>query len=156
MIFEADTPGGKAFDVTLLVVIVLSVILVMMESVAAIERDYGDWLRISEWIITGLFTVEYALRLYCVPSPVRYARSFFGVVDLLAVLPTYLSLLLPGTQSLLVIRALRLLRIFRVFKAARFLAETNVLVTALRSSVPKVVVFIGTLLIGVIIMGSAM
>lgn len=156
VIFEADTPAGKVFDVILLVVIVLSVILVMMESIATIEQDHGDWLRFSEWIITGLFTIEYGLRLYCVPSPIRYARSFFGVVDLLSVLPTYLSLLLPGSQSLLVIRALRLLRIFRVFKAVRFLDETNVLVTALRSSLPKVVIFLGTLLIGVIIMGSAM
>ncbi len=156
VIFEADTPAGKVFDVTLLVVIVLSVILVMMESIATIEQDHGDWLRFSEWIITGLFTIEYGLRLYCVPSPIRYARSFFGVVDLLSVLPTYLSLLLPGSQSLLVIRALRLLRIFRVFKAVCFLDETNVLVSALRSSLPKVVVFLGTLMIGVIIMGSAM
>ncbi|TDJ12309.1 MAG: ion transporter [Deltaproteobacteria bacterium] len=156
VIFEADTPAGKVFDVILLVVIVLSVMLVMMESIATIEQDHGDWLRFSEWIITGLFTIEYGLRLYCVPSPIRYARSFFGVVDLLSVLPTYLSLLLPGSQSLLVIRALRLLRIFRVFKAVRFLDETNVLVTALRSSLPKVVIFLGTLMIGVIIMGSAM
>ena len=156
VIFEADTPAGKVFDVTLLVVIVLSVILVMLESVTTVEQDHGGWLRLSEWIITGLFTIEYGLRLYCVPQPIRYARSFFGVVDLLSVLPTYLSLLLPGSQSLLVIRALRLLRIFRVFKVVRFLDETNVLVTALRSSLPKVVVFLGTLLIGVIIMGSAM
>ncbi|TDJ05711.1 MAG: ion transporter [Deltaproteobacteria bacterium] len=156
VIFEADTPAGKVFDVVLLVVIILSVILVMLESIATIEPDYGDWLRISEWIITGLFTVEYLVRLYCVPSPIRYARSFFGVVDLLSVLPSYLSLLLPGSQSLLVIRALRLLRIFRIFKVARYLTETNMLVTALRSSLPKVIVFMGTLLIGIIIMGSAM
>ena len=156
VIFEADTSAGKVFDVVLLVVIILSVILVMLESIATIEPDYGDWLRISEWIITGLFTVEYLVRLYCVPSPIRYARSFFGVVDLLSVLPSYLSLLLPGSQSLLVIRALRLLRIFRIFKVARYLTETNMLVTALRSSLPKVIVFMGTLLIGIIIMGSAM
>jgi len=156
VIFEADTPAGKVFDVVLLVVIILSVILVMLESIATIEPDYGDWLRISEWIITGLFTVEYLVRLYCVPSPIRYARSFFGVVDLLSVLPSYLSLLLPGSQSLLVIRALRLLRIFRIFKVARYLTETNMLVTALRSSLPKVIVFMGTLLIGIVIMGSAM
>ena len=156
VIFGADTPAGKVFDVVLLVVIILSVILVMLESIATIEPDYGDWLRISEWIITGLFTVEYLVRLYCVPSPIRYARSFFGVVDLLSVLPSYLSLLLPGSQSLLVIRALRLLRIFRIFKVARYLTETNMLVTALRSSLPKVIVFMGTLLIGIVIMGSAM
>jgi voltage-gated potassium channel len=156
VIFEADTPSGKAFDVVLLVVIVVSVVLVMLESVRWVEADYRQWLRIAEWTITGLFTLEYVLRLYCVPHPLRYARSFFGIVDVLSVLPTYLSVLLPGTQSLLVIRALRLLRIFRVFKLARYLAETNVLVTALRSSVPKVVVFMGTLLVGVVIMGSVM
>jgi voltage-gated potassium channel len=156
IIFEADTPAGKAFDVALLVLIVLSVVLVMLESVATAQQVYRPWLRASEWVITALFTLEYGLRLLCAPSPPRYARSFFGLVDLMAILPTYLSLVLPGSQSLLVIRALRLLRIFRVFKLARYLVEANVLVSALRSSVPKVIVFIGTVLILVVIMGSAM
>jgi voltage-gated potassium channel len=156
VIFEAETPAGKAFDVGLLLVIVLSVVLVMLESVAAVKARFGPALDASEWAITAVFTVEYALRLACVPRPARYALSFFGVVDLLAVLPTYLSVLMPGSESLLVIRALRLLRIFRVFKLARYLVEANVLVSALRASVPKVIVFIGTVLILVVIMGATM
>ena len=156
IIFEADTPAGKAFDVALLFAIVVSVVAVMLESVASVDARYHDWLRATEWLLTGLFSVEYALRLACVGQPLRYARSFLGVVDLLAILPSYLSLVLPGTQSLLVIRSLRLLRIFRIFKLARFLREANVLLTALRSGSRKVLVFLGTVLILVAILGSAM
>jgi voltage-gated potassium channel len=156
IIFEADTPAGKAFDLALLWAIVVSVVAVMLESVGTIGARYGVALRWIEWFFTLLFTVEYALRLFCVVRPLRYAYSFFGVVDLLAILPTYLSLFLPGTQSLIVIRALRLLRIFRVLKLARYLGEANLLVTALRSSVPKVIVFLGTVLILALIMGTTM
>jgi voltage-gated potassium channel len=156
IIFEADTPSGKAFDVGLLISILLSVLAIMLESVGWIRENWGDALRILEWIFTLTFTVEYVLRLYCVPNPVRYARSFFGVVDLLAVLPSYVSLILPGAQSLLVIRALRLLRIFRVFKLGRFLGEANVLSTALAGSRHKVTVFLGTVLILVVILGTLM
>jgi voltage-gated potassium channel len=137
-------------------VIVASVGLVMIESVDRLRTAWGGWLRAGEWAITALFTVEYVLRLLSAPRPVAYARSFFGVVDLVAILPTFVSLLLPGTQSLLVVRALRLLRIFRVFKAARYLLEENLLRAALASSVPKVVVFLGTVLVLVVITGSAM
>jgi voltage-gated potassium channel len=156
IIFEADTPSGKAFDVALLCAIVLSVFTVMLESVSSVADAYGAELRLAEWIFTLLFTAEYVLRLYCVERPWRYARSFFGIVDLLAILPTYLSLLIPGSQSLLVIRALRLLRIFRVFKLARFLREANMLVTALRTGSRKVIVFLGTVLVLIAILGSAM
>ncbi len=156
IIFEADTAAGKLFDVALLVVILWSVLAVMLESVAAVRSDYGPMLRTCEWGFTILFTIEYGLRLICVPRAWRYARSFFGVVDLLAILPTYLSLLIPGAQSLLVIRALRLLRIFRVFKLGRFLGEATLLSEALRSSRHKVTVFIGTVFILVTILGSAM
>ena len=156
IIFEADTAAGKLFDVGLLVAILLSVLAVMLESVAAVRSDHGPLLRTCEWGFTILFTIEYGLRLICVPRAWRYARSFFGVVDLLAILPTYLSLLIPGAQSLLVIRALRLLRIFRVFKLARFLGEATLLSEALRSSRHKVTVFIGTVFILVTILGSAM
>jgi voltage-gated potassium channel len=156
IIFEADTPAGKTFDVALLVVILLSVISVILESVAAVQAAYGPWLHATEWVITGLFTAEFGLRLVCVTQPLRYVRSFFGIVDLLAILPTYLSLLFTGTHSLLVIRALRLLRVFRVFKLARYLVETNVLVTALRSSLPKVIIFMATIVVLVVIMGAAM
>lgn len=156
IIFEADTPFGKAFDVSLLCAIVLSVFTVMLESVSSVADAYGPELRLAEWVFTLLFTAEYVLRLYCVERPWRYARSFFGIVDLLAILPTYLSLLIPGSQSLLVIRALRLLRIFRVFKLARFLREANMLVTALRTGSRKVIVFLGTVLVLIAILGSAM
>ncbi len=155
VIFEADTPAGKTFDVALLALILLSIVSVMLDSVASLHDEFGSWLIGLEWAITGLFTVEYALRLVSVPRPWGYARSFFGVVDLLAIVPTYLSLLLPGAHSLLVIRALRLLRIFRVFKLVRFLGESNVLLFALRSSVPKVIVFLGTVLVLNVIMGTA-
>ena len=156
IIFEADTPAGKAFDVALLLAIALSVAAVMLESVAPIRERYGPELYLAEWFFTILFTVEYILRLFCVRYPLRYARSFLGIVDLLAVLPTYLSALLPGAQSLLVIRVIRLLRIFRIFKLTRFLGEAKTLTIALRSSRHKIVVFLGAVLSLVTIMGALM
>ena len=156
VIFEADTPAGKAFDVALLVAIVLSVLAVMLDSVASYRASHGPALRAVEWFFTVLFTVEYALRLVSVPRAGAYARSFFGVVDLLAILPTYLSLLLPGVESLVVIRGLRLLRIFRVFKLGRFLGEASILRRALVTSRHKVTVFLGTVLILVTILGTLM
>ena len=156
IIFEADTPAGKGFDVALLVVILLSILAVMLESVQAIDAVYHNYLLAAEWLFTLLFTAEYVLRLLCVRRPGRYALSFFGVVDVLAILPTYLSLAIPGSQSLLVIRGLRLLRVFRVFKLARFLTEADVLRHAIWASRAKITVFLVTVLILVIIMGSAM
>ena len=156
IIFEADTAPGKAFDVALLVAIVVSVLAVMLESVPSLRAQHGPLLIGVEWGFTVLFTVEYVMRLICVEKPGGYARSFFGLVDLMAVLPTYLSLIVPGSQSLLVIRALRLLRVFRVFKAGRLLGAENLLMTALRTSRAKVVVFMGGVLILVMILGSAM
>ncbi len=156
VIFEADTPAGKAFDVALLVAIVLSVTAVCLESVAAIRAAWGPELRVAEWVFTILFSIEYLLRLLCVGRPAAYARSFYGVVDLLAVVPTYLSLAIAGTQSLLVIRALRLLRVFRVFKLAHLLTEAATLRAALRASIPKITVFLGTVLTAVLIVGAAM
>lgn len=156
VIFEADTPAGRAFDVVLLVLILLSIVAVCLESVGSIREEYGTLLRILEWILTGLFTVEYALRLYCVRRPSRYATSFFGVVDLLAILPTYLSFFVAGSQSLLVIRALRLLRVFRVLKLAHFLGEARMLHAAVRASVRKIIVFLGTVLTLILIVGSLM
>jgi voltage-gated potassium channel len=156
IIFEADTPAGKAFDVVLLAAIVASVVAVMLDSVAPVRANHGRALDAAEWVFTLLFTVEYALRLVCVPVPGRYARSFFGVVDLLAILPTYLSVLLPGAESLIVIRGLRLLRIFRVFKLGRFLGEASLLRQALADSRHKVTVFLGAIAILVTILGTAM
>ena len=156
IIFEADTPAGKAFDVSLMVLIILSVVAVMLESTSTVAARYGQWLRTFEWFVTILFTIEYLLRLYCVGKPARYARSFFGVVDLLAILPTYLSFIIPGAQSLLVIRALRLLRVFRVLKLAHFVGEASELRSALRASARKIIVFLGAVLTIVVIVGSMM
>ena len=156
VIFEAETPAGRVFDVSLLWAIAISVTVVMLESVDSIRAQYGPELRAIEWVFTGLFTFEYALRLYCAPQPTRYARSFFGLVDLMSILPTYLSLFIPGSQSLLTIRALRLLRLFRVLKLVNYLGEANVLRTALSASRRKVTVFLGTVFVLVVILGSAM
>ena len=156
IIFEADTPGGKIFDVLLLVAIVLSVLVVILDSVQMIHIEHKHLLWTAEWIFTILFSIEYLLRLICVRKPLRYAVSFFGVVDLLAIVPTYLSLLVTGTQSMMVVRALRLLRIFRVFKLARLLSEATSLRQAIRLSLSKIAVFIVTVLITVVIIAAAM
>ncbi len=156
IIFEADTPVGKAFDVALLVAILASVAAVMLESVNSIEIRVGHVLRDVEWFFTILFTVEYVLRIVSVRRPLRYIFSFLGIVDLLAVLPTYLSLIFVGTQYLLVIRTFRLLRVFRIFKLSRYLGQARVLATALKASREKIVVFLGTVLTIVIIMGTVM
>ena len=156
VIFEADTRTGKMFDIALMVVIILSVIAVMLETVPSLQEKYGRLFYILEWILTIIFTIEYALRLYCVYRPWKYAKSFFGVVDLLAILPTYFSVFIIGAQSLLVIRILRLLRIFRIFKLGHFLAEGDQLLRALKASRPKITVFMLFVLLMVIITGSVM
>jgi voltage-gated potassium channel len=154
VIFEAETPAGKAFDVALIWAIIFSVTAVLLESVRSIGALYGDILTIIEWFFTLLFTVEYILRLISVAKPLRYAFSFFGLVDLMAIIPTYLSVILPGTQYLLVIRILRLLRVFRIFKLAAYVSEANVILTALRASRKKISVFLLTVLALVVIIGS--
>ena len=154
IIFEADTLAGKVFDVLLIVLILASVVMVMLDSVSSIRQAYGRVLYLSEWVFTLLFTIEYILRLYCVGRPLAYAGSFFGVVDLMAVLPTYLSIFFPGTQYFLVIRVLRVLRIFRVLKLVKYVGETRVLMQALRASRRKITVFLITVLTLVIIFGS--
>ncbi len=156
IIFEADTAGGKAFDIALLLAIVLSIVAVLLESVAGVRADYGALLRSIEWVFTLLFTVEYVLRLICVGRPLRYALSFFGVVDFLAIVPTYLSVIIAGAQSLIVIRAIRLLRVFRVLKLAHFVGEAQILRAALRASMRKIVVFVGAVLTMVLIIGALM
>ncbi len=156
VIFEADTPAGKAFDVGLLVAICASLVAVSLESVPSVNARYGRELVMVEWFFTVLFSIEYVLRLVSLRRPLAYARSFFGVVDLLAVLPTYLSLLVPGAQSLLVVRTLRLLRVFRVFKLAQYVAEAAALRAAIRRSARKLVLFIGTVMTIVVIMGALM
>jgi len=156
IIFEADTPAGKAFDVVLIACIVLSVLVVMLDSVRPIKESWGSFIYGWEWFFTIIFAVEYVLRLYSIDRPLKYATSFYGIIDLLAILPTPLSLLFPGAQYLLVIRVLRILRIFRVFKLARFITEMNVLFQALRASLRKIAVFLLVLLTLVVIFGSLM
>jgi voltage-gated potassium channel len=156
IIFEADTPAGKAFDVALLAAILLSVGAVMLESVDGIRESFGPQLVAAEWVFTILFTIEYILRLCVVRRPLRYAFSFFGIVDLLSVLPTYLLLFGVGAQSLLVIRSLRLLRTFRVFKLARYVGEASILRQALAASRPKITVFLLTVMTIVLIVGALM
>jgi voltage-gated potassium channel len=156
IIFEHDTPAGKAFDIALLAVILFSVLLVFLESVEELSQRYETGLLALEWVVTLLFTVEYGARLLTARRPGRYARSFFGIIDLLAVLPVYLSLLIPGAQSLLVIRSLRLLRVFRVFKMAQWLSEASFLVRAIRSSTRKIAVFLVVVVLINVIVGSTM
>lgn len=156
IIFETDTPASRAFDVALLWAILISVALVMLDSVAAIRSEYGRALRVLEWGFTLLFTTEYLLRLWVAYDRRRYATSFYGLVDLLAVLPTYLSLVFLGSQYLIVIRGLRLLRVFRVLKLMRFLGEASVLARALLASRAKITVFLVGVLTMVVIIGAAM
>lgn len=156
IIFEADTPAGKGFDVLLIFSIIGSVITVIIESVSSFRASYGEYLSAAEWFFTILFTIEYLLRLSCVGRPLRYATSFFGIVDLLAVIPTYASVFIPGSQSLIAIRTLRLLRTFRVFKLSAYLGEATNIITALRASARKISVFLAAVVTIVIIIGSLM
>lgn len=156
VIFEHDTPAGRAFDLALILTILLSVVAVMLDSVAWISQRYGSWLVTLEWIFTALFTIEYCLRLYSAPRPLRYAFSFFGLIDFLAILPSYLSLLFPGSRFLLTIRVVRVLRIFRVLKLVQFVGEANVLSQALRRSRHKIAVFLLAVLSAVVVVGSLM
>ena len=156
VIFEADTPTGKFFDIALLVSIVASVLAVSLESVDSVDAKYHSQLVFIEWFFTILFTIEYFLRLYSTRESLKYSTSFFGIVDLLAILPTYLSLAYAGAQSLLVIRALRLLRVFRVFKLSRYLGEANVLSQAMIQSKDRIIVFLSTITILSFITGAGM
>ncbi|MGM9515040.1 ion transporter [Roseateles sp. DB2] len=156
IIFEADTHAGKAFDVALVVAVLLSVALVIAESVAAWRLRFGGAFEVAEYVFTALFTVEYLLRVACVPQPWRYVRSFYGIVDLLAVLPTYLALFLPEAYALVDVRVLRLLRIFRVFKLSAYLHEFRSLGSALQASARKILVFLSVVIMAVLIMGTVM
>jgi voltage-gated potassium channel len=154
IIFEADTRAGRLFDLALIWLILLSVATVILESVRRVRVQYGDFLYALEWGFTLLFTVEYLLRLLGVRRPLRYATSFFGVVDLLAIIPTYLSLFVPGSQYLLIIRILRLLRVFRLLKLSEYVAEADTLRRALRASRRKISVFLSAVVLLVIVIGA--
>lgn len=155
-IFESNTAAGKTFDIALLICIISSIIVVILDSVPAYNRLYGDTFFIIEWVFTILFTIEYILRLVSVKRPVIYALGFLGIIDLLTIVPMYLSLFFPGAQSLLVLRALRLMRVFRIFKLTHFLSEMSFLGGALRSSAKKISIFMLVVLALVIILGSIM
>ncbi len=156
IIFEADTPEGKTFDIVLMVLILMSVGVVLLESVEPLNAKYGLLFFILEWFFTIFFTIEYVLRIYCVYRPAKYALSFYGIVDLLSIVPTYLSLLITGSHYLVVIRALRLLRVFRIFKLVKFLNEGNIIIRALINSRAKIMVFMLFILLMVTILGSMM
>ncbi len=156
IIFEADTPAGKLFDVSLFVAILISVCLTMLQSVGSIRAAHGGLLFAVNGGFTLLFTIEYGLRLYCAPKPLRYARSFFGVVDLLAVLPFYIGLFIPGTRFLDVVKVLRMLRIFRVLKMAQYVGEADLLKNALIASRRKIGIFLVAVMTIVVIIGSLM
>lgn len=156
IIFGAETRMGRAFDIVLSICIIMSVLVVMLESVESIHKRYTEALFIAEWLFTGLFTIEYGVRLICVRRPWLYMKSFFGLVDLLSILPAYLVLLISNAQGLLAIRILRLLRIFRIFKLSEYMAEGQLMLSALSKSVRKITVFLYAVLMLVVVFGSLM
>jgi voltage-gated potassium channel len=156
IIYEADTPNGKLFDIVLLIAIIASIVLVMLESIKGFDIKYHNFLNISEWIITILFSFEYIARIITVKKPWKYIFSFYGVVDFLSTVPKYLSLIFVGTHALVALRALRLLRIFRILKLARYLGASNMLANALKASRAKILVFLFAVLIVCVIFGTLM
>lgn len=156
IIFEAETPEGKLFDIVLLIMIFLSIVIVMIETIPGISQDFKNILFVAEWVITLFFTIEYILRLYCVYNPVKYAKSLFGIIDLISILPSYLVFFFPGAHSLMIVRGLRLLRVFRIFKLDNFLHQGNMILSALKASQPKISVFMFFILLVVCIFGSVM
>lgn len=156
IVFESDTPLGKLFDVVLIATIVLSVVVVMLDSVEGVLRAHGGTLRLAEFVFTGLFTLEYLARLLCVRHPGRYATSFYGVIDLLSVLPTYVAVLVPEAGALIDVRVLRLLRIFRVFRLTEYMVEFHALRLALVASRRKILIFLSFVLMVVLVMATLM
>ncbi len=156
IIFRSDTPAGRLFDLILLVLISLSILSVFLESVASLRANHGMLIHTAEWVFTVLFTLEYALRIYSSDKPIKYIFSFYGLIDLIAIVPTYISLFFVGTHYLVVIRAFRLLRVFRILKLSRFMSEGNVLKNALKASMYKIVVFLASVVTLVTIIGTLM
>lgn len=156
IIFEADTPAGKLFDIWLLIFIILSVFTVMLESVAGLQSQYAWAFKIAEWVFTIFFTIEFLLRLYCVYRPTKYLFSFFGIIDFLSILPTYLSLLIANSGGLMAVRIFRLIRIFRIFKLGNYIKEGSIILDALRGSRAKITLFMTFILLTVTVLGSVM
>lgn len=156
IIFEADTPSGKWFDILLLWAIVLSVLAVMLESVESIANVYGTELRIIEWVFTIIFTFEYIARILTVGKPIKYILSFYGIIDLISVVPTYIGIFVSGTHTLSIIRSIRLLRVFRILKLVKFVSEAEMLMKALKASKAKITVFLFAVLSLTFILGTVM
>lgn len=156
IIFEADTREGRIFDISLIILILISIILVMFDSIASVHQKFSLPLRIAEWIITFIFSIEYILRIYVVKKPERYIFSFYGIIDLLAILPGFIIFIFSGGQSLLVIRAVRLLRVFRILKFSRYTSAGRSLMIALHRSREKIFMFIAVILTLVVIFGTIM
>ncbi len=156
VVFESDTRAGKLFDIVLLCCIVISVITIMLESIPSYSREYDYYFHVIEWFFTIIFTLEYGLRLYSTKNATKYALSFFGLIDLLSILPTYVSLIFVGAHSLMIIRLVRLLRVFRIFKLTKQLTEGRVLLLALRASSSKIMVFLLSVLLIVCVFGTVM
>jgi voltage-gated potassium channel len=156
VIFESDTKAGRTFDIVLLICIFASVLIVMLESVQSLQQEIHEILLAAEWFFTIIFTIEYILRMWVVPQRKQYTRSFLGIIDLLSILPTYINFFIPGSQSLMVIRSIRLLRVFRIFKLSRYLGEGYNLMLALKASSYKIIVFMFTVVTSVIITGTLM
>ena len=156
VIFGTDTPAGQRFDIALIYLILVSVLAVVLASIESIKMQYGDWLFRLEWAFTLLFSIEYLVRIYSSPKPLRYIFSFYGLVDLLSIIPTYLALLFPAANYWLVVRLLRVLRIFRVFKLVRYLTEANLLLRSMYAARRKVLVFFTVVLVICVIFGSLM
>ena len=156
IIYEADTKNGKWFDILLIITILISIILVMLESVESFDTKYHTFLNISEWVITILFTFEYIARVIAIKKPTSYIFSFYGIIDFLATIPKYLSIIFIGTHALVALRALRLLRVFRILKLARYLGASRSLISALKASRIKIFVFLFSVVVITIILGTVM
>lgn len=156
IIFKADTKPGKIFDISLLSLIIISILAVMLESVSSIDSRYGTALNIIEWVVTFFFSVEYILRIWIVKQPRKYIFSFYGIIDLMAILPSFLEIFFAGAHGMIIIRALRLLRVFRLFKLTRYTSESNQLMRALKASRTKISIFLFTVVTIVIVIGTLM
>ncbi len=156
VIFESNTPAGKSFDIALIITIILSIIVVMLDSVSYYNTLYGNIFYILEWIFTILFTTEYILRIVSVKNPIKYITSFYGIIDLLSIIPTFISISIPGTQYLMLIRTLRLLRLFRILKMVKYIEGSSIILRALRVSAPKIIVFLFTIFSLTVIAGAVM
>ncbi len=156
IIYQANTPAGKGFDILLILCILASVLVMVLDSVASLNQRHGEFFLLAEWFFTGLFTVEYVLRIFCIHKPSKYIFSFYGIIDLLAIVPFYLSLFISGTHYLQVVRILRVLRVFRVLKLVRFINQSNLLLNALLASRLKISIFLFTVTTLLVVFGSAM